>query len=61
MTEPREFKVGDYVSVEFKNGEGKTTSRLAGPIVDLTDTQAQVQCDGYLAWIDRAMLTFTDG
>ncbi len=61
MAEPREFKVGDQVSAEFKNGEGKTTSRHVGPIVALTPTQAQVQCAGYLAWIDRDMLNFVDG
>ncbi len=58
MTEPREFKVGDRVVAEFKNGEGKTTSRHVGAITELSETQARVQCAGYLAWIDRDMLVF---
>ncbi len=63
-TEPREFKVGDRVAAEFSHGQGATSglvTRHAGPIVALTPTKAQVECAGYLVWVDRSVLTFADG
>ncbi len=60
---PREFKLGDRVMAEFSHGEGATSglvTRHEGPIIALNDRQAQVQCAGYLAWIDRDVLNFMD-
>ena len=63
MTDPA-FKIGDKVKVEFANVGGTTSgavTRLSGPIVATTPTQAQVQCDGYLAWVDQSALKPLDG
>ena len=58
------FKIGDRVFVELTNPGGTTAgavTRFEGPIVSLTPTQAQVQCPGYLVWLDQAVLKPTNG
>jgi len=53
------FKIGDQVWAEFTHGEATTSglvTRHAGPIVALTPTHAQVQCAGYLVWLDLGIL-----
>ncbi len=64
MPEPREFKLGDRVSAEFSHGEAATSGLVtchAGPIVELNDTHARLQCAGYLVWIDKGVLNLVDG
>ncbi len=59
MADLHELKKGDRVFAEFSTGSGATSgsvTRHAGPIVELTDTHARVQCAGYLVWIERGVL-----
>ncbi len=64
-----EIHIGDRVQAGFKNGEGLTTAKFVGTVTDFDygetvqgdesasrAPKAQVQCDGFLAWVDLSVL-----